>query len=201
MTRAPLLTESLGSECREHFKSVISYLETVGTSYSVNSRMVRGLDYYVKTAFEVVSYDLGAQNAVAGGGRYDGLIADLGGPEIPGIGFAIGMERLISLLPPSAGLQESTRLFIAAMGAKPRTEALKVANSLRLENLRVEIGHEQKTLKSLMRRADKLGCRYVLILGEEELNKGSAILRDMGTKTQEEVALGQALEVLTEKMK
>jgi histidyl-tRNA synthetase len=201
MARAPLMLDFLGPECRDHFDTVISYLKTLETSYVMNPKMVRGLDYYVRTAFEVVSTDLGAQNAVTGGGRYDGLIADLGGPDIPGIGFAIGMERLISLLPIDVGKRKNPHLFVATIGEKSRIEAFKLAKTLRGKGLTIEMGYEKKSLKSQMRRADKLACDYVLILGEEEIGRGTAVLRDMRAKTQEELDLTQAHETLLEKMK
>jgi histidyl-tRNA synthetase len=201
MTNAPLMTDSLGAECRDHFQAVRSFLDMLGTSHVVNPRMVRGLDYYVRTAFEVVSYDLGAQNAVTGGGRYDGLVSDLGGPEIPGIGFAIGMERLISLLPTQTGLREKPRVFIAFVGEESRGEAFRLVHDLHLKGLAVDIGYGQKSLKSQMRRADKLSCRHVLILGEEEFKRGKAVLRDMIAKTQEELDLQLVHEILLEKLK
>ncbi len=200
MTRAPLIVDFLGPECRDHFHAVTSYLKSLETPYGINPKMVRGLDYYVRTAFEMISSDLGAQNAVAGGGRYDGLIADLGGPEIPGIGFAIGMERLISLLPPSAGRRKNPHLFVATIGEKPRIEAFKLAKALRRDGLSVELGYEKKSLKSQMRRADRLECQYVLIIGEEELERGTALLRDMRTKTQDELDLSSARKILLEKI-
>ncbi len=201
MGEAPLMLDFLGPECRDHFELVTSYLKALETPYVINANMVRGLDYYVRTAFEMVSGDLGAQNAVAGGGRYDGLIGDLGGPEIPGIGFAIGMERLISLLSPDVGSQKIPHLFIATIGEKSRIEGFKLAKTLRLKGLSVEMGYEKKSLKSQMRRADKLDCQYVLILGEEELERGTAALRDMRAKTQEELNLNETHELLLEKMK
>ena len=196
MDQAPLILDSLGSACRDHFDKVRSYLDLLDTPYALNPRMVRGLDYYVRTAFEMISSDLGAQNAVSGGGRYDGLIADLGGPDISGIGFAIGMERLISLLPSGVKDHEEPYLFLAAIGEKSRAEAFRLAQSLRRQDLNVEMVYEPKSLKSQMRRADKLRCHYVLILGEEELSTGTAVLRNMGTKTQEEINLSLVPEIL-----
>lgn len=200
MAEAPLLIDCLGPECQDHFQAVTSYLDMLNTSHVVNPRMVRGLDYYVRTAFEVISYDLGAQNAVTGGGRYDGLIAELGGPEIPGIGFATGMERLISLLPPHAGLEKPSRIFIAFVGEDSRHEAFRLAHDLRLKGIAVDIGYGQKSLKSQMRRANKRGCSTVLILGEEELKNRKAVVRDMEAKTQEEVNLDRLTGILVEKL-
>jgi len=200
MDQAPLILESLGPACRDHFDKVRSYLDLLDMPYALNPRMVRGLDYYVRTAFEMVSSDLGAQNAVSGGGRYDGLIADLGGPDISGIGFAIGMERLISLLPSEPGDRQPSRLFLATTGEHSRMEGFKLAQILRRDGLSVELAYDRKSLKSQMRRADKFGCRYVLILGEEELAAGTAVLRNMGTKTQEEINLSLAPEILKKKL-
>lgn len=200
MTNAPLLTDSLGPECRDHFQAVMLYLAMSKTPYVVNPRMVRGLDYYVRTAFEVLSYDLGAQNAVAGGGRYDGLVSDLGGPEIPGTGFAIGMERLISLLPSEKELKKRPRVFIASVGEDARSEVFKLAHDLRPAGLVVDIGYGKKSLKSQMRRAHKLGCHYVVILGEEELKNRKVVIRDMQAKTQEDMDLDRLTAILIEKI-
>jgi len=200
MDQAPLILDSLGPACRDHFDKVRSYLDLLDMPYALNPRMVRGLDYYVRTAFEMISSDLGAQNAVSGGGRYDGLIADLGGPDISGIGFAIGMERLISLLPSEPKDREPSRLFLATTGEHSRMEGFKLAQTLRRDGFSVELAYDRKSLKSQMRRADKFGCQYVLILGEEELAAGTAVLRNMGAKTQEEINLSLAPEILKKKL-
>jgi len=198
---APKVTDFICSECQKHFDSVKEYLETAGLTYIVNPRMVRGLDYYTRTAFEVVSYQLGSQNAVAGGGRYDNLFQEIGGKEIPGIGFAIGVERLISLLPEGKGFVKSPDLFVAALGEVSFKEAYRIVNQLHLGGIRAELDYEGKSLKSQMRRADKLKARYTLILGEEELKRGIALLRNMGTKSQEEIPMGDGfLTVLKDKI-
>jgi len=200
MDQAPLILDSLGPACRDHFDKVRSYLDLLDMPYALNPRMVRGLDYYVRTAFEMISSDLGAQNAVSGGGRYDGLIADLGGPDISGIGFAIGLERLISLLPSEPGDRQPSQLFLATTGEHSRMEGFKLAQTLRRDGFSVELAYDRKSLKSQMRRADKFGCQYVLILGEEELAAGTAVLRNMGAKTQEEINLSLAPEILKKKL-
>jgi histidyl-tRNA synthetase len=198
---APKVTDFICSECQKHFDSVKEHLETAGLTYILNPRMVRGLDYYTRTAFEVVSYQLGSQNAVAGGGRYDNLFQEIGDKEIPGIGFAIGMERLISLLPEGKEFVKYPDLFIAALGEAPLKEAYRIVNQLHLEGIRTEFDYEGKSLKSQMRRADKLKARYTLILGEEELKRGRATLRNMGTKSQEEIPMGDGfLNVLKDKI-
>ncbi len=197
---APKVTDSICSECQKHFDRVKEYLETAGLTYVLNPRMVRGLDYYTRTAFEVVSYQLGSQNAVAGGGRYDNLFQEIGGREIPGIGFAIGTERLISLLPEGKEFVKYPDLFIAALGEIPFEEAYRVINQLHREGIRAELDYEGKSLKSQMRRADKLKARYTLILGEEELKRGKAVLRNMGTKSQEEISLQGFIDTVRKKI-
>ncbi len=200
IANAPKVSDFICSECQKHFDLVKKYLETAGLQYILNPRMVRGLDYYTRTAFEVVSYQLGSQNAVAGGGRYDNLFQEIGGLEIPGIGFAIGMERLVSLLPRDKEFISYPHLFIAALGQAPSKEAYRIINQLHLEGIRAELDYEGKSLKSQMRRADKLKARYVLILGEDELKRGKAALRNMETKSQEEISIDKLLETLKSKI-
>lgn len=197
---APKVIDFICDECSVHFNRVKEYLAMADLDYILNPRMVRGLDYYTRTAFEVVSYDLGSQNAVTGGGRYDNLFQEIGGLDIPGIGFAIGMERLISLLPKDKGLSQRPHLFIAAPGKDTHQEAYRIANQLHLEGIRAEFDYEGKSLKSQMRRADKLNARYVLILGEEELKKGRAVLRNMADKSQEEIPIDNLLGFLKNKL-
>jgi histidyl-tRNA synthetase len=166
----------------------------VGLDFILNPKMVRGLDYYTRTCFEVVSYQLGSQNAVTGGGRYDNLFQEIGGLDVPGIGFAIGMERLISLLPKDKEFIQYPYLFIAALGEAGYKEAYRLINQLHLEGVRAELDYEGKSLKSQMRRANKLKTRYVLIIGEEELKRGRAVLRNMETKSQEEIPIQGIIE-------
>jgi histidyl-tRNA synthetase len=198
---APKVMDYICDECQSHFNMVKEYLGMAGLEYILNPMMVRGLDYYTRTAFEVVSYQLGSQNAVTGGGRYDNLFQEIGGLEIPGIGFAIGMERLVSLLPKDKVFVRYPHLFIAAMGEETIKEAYRIINQLHLEGIRAELDYEGKSLKSQMRRADKLKARYVLIIGEEELKRGKAVLRNMETKSQEELPISDLLKVIKEKMK
>jgi histidyl-tRNA synthetase len=196
---APKVSDFVCSECQKHFDKVKEYLEMAGLEYVLNPRMVRGLDYYTRTAFEVVSYQLGSQNAVTGGGRYDNLFQEIGGLEIPGIGFAVGMERLVSLLPKDKEFISYPHLFIAALGEEPFNEAYRIINQLHLDGIRAELDYEGKSLKSQMRRADKLKARYVLILGEDELKRGKAALRNMETKSQEEISIDKLSEILKSK--
>jgi len=187
---APSILAFLCSACQEHFHSVQEFLRASGVAYRLNPRMVRGLDYYCRTTFEWTSGQLGAQNTVAAGGRYDGLVEDLGGPAIPGVGFAMGVERLGLLL----AIKKSRELprpvlYVAWVGKQAQSWAFPVIGRLRRRGVRVEIDGEEKSLKSQMRRADKLRAAWVLLVGEEELNKGKAILRNLDAKQQFEVSL------------
>ena len=159
--------------------------------YAINSFMVRGLDYYTRTTFELLTDTLGAQSAVGAGGRYDGLITQRGGPDLPGIGFAMGIERLVLMLQQ----QETDRapapagLFIAALGDRAREMGFAMAYSLRCRGVQVLMDYADCSLKSQMKQSGKQNCRHTLILGEDELNKGEATLRDMITRHQEAVPL------------
>jgi len=185
----PRITEYLCDDCREHFESVKKYLNTMHIPYSINPDMVRGLDYYTKTTFEVTASSLGAQKAVAAGGRYDRLVEDFGGPSTPGIGFALGMERIVSLIKDGLRKLEPSPLFIASHGKEASEVALTLAEELRNKGLVVEISYEDASLRSQLRKADKIGARHVLILGEEELKAEKIILRDMETKEQKEIPI------------
>ena len=200
IANAPRVTDFICSNCKEHFSRVKEYLTVAGVQFDVNPNMVRGLDYYTRTCFEVVSYDLGSQNAVTGGGRYDNLFQEIGGLDIPGIGFAIGMERLISLLPKDRTFLKTPHLFIATLGDKTNKEAYQLANELHLRGIRAELDYEGKSLKSQMRRAGKLNASYVLILGGDELKQGKAVLRHMGDKSQEEIPIKDLAALLQSKL-
>jgi histidyl-tRNA synthetase len=197
---APQVVDYICDECHKHFNKVKEYLGMAGLTFILNPRMVRGLDYYTRTAFEVVSYQLGAQNAVTGGGRYDNLFQEIGGLDVPGIGFAIGMERLISLLPKEKEFFRYPHLFVAALSEEAYREAYQLVNQLHLQGIRTELDYEGKSLKSQMRRANKLKARYVLILGEEELKRGRAVLRNMDDKSQEEIPISDILNVIKGKV-
>lgn len=175
---APSVLEHLCSGCDDHFSSVRRYLDLSSTPYSINSRMVRGLDYYTRTTFEMVTGLLGSQSAVAAGGRYDGLISQLGGPAIPGIGFAVGLER-VALLLGSQEFETFPDLFIATMGGGERDVAFSLMNGLLKSGVRVEMDYEGKSLKSQMRRADKLKARYSVVIGENEVASGRASFKRM----------------------
>jgi len=177
---APRLSGFSCPPCRDHFQSVRDLLRIFDIPFEINEKMVRGLDYYTKTTFEIVTKSLGAQNAIAGGGRYDGLVKDLGGPDIPGIGFAVGMERLISLMPDDEKkFIVFPDLFIAALGDPAQRIAFSLCNRLRMKGIRSEMDYAGKSLKSQMKRADKLKCYYTLILGDKEIREQKAELRNM----------------------
>jgi histidyl-tRNA synthetase len=195
LQNAPMLIDYICEDCRVHFDAVKGYLAKLGTPYVVNPRIVRGLDYYMRTTFEVISNRLGSQNAIGGGGRYNGLVRDLGGPDVPAIGFAIGMERLIMLLQQEQReVVRTPKFFIAGLGEQPHESAFLIAQQLRGHGLEVEMDYEGRSLKSQMRRADKSGARYVLILGEDEMMRSQIQLRDMRTKTQSVLPLNDVVE-------
>ncbi len=189
LTDAPVVLDFLCADCRRHFEQVKALLDELRLPYSINPRMVRGLDYYTRTAFEVVAGELGAQNAVCGGGRYDGLAQEIGGPSIPGIGFAIGVERLVMLLPEEKNYSRYSDVFLAALGEEAQRRGFALAQELRDAGIWVEMDYEGKSLKSQMRKADRMKTLLVIILGEEELKKNRVVLRDMATKNQEEVPI------------
>jgi histidyl-tRNA synthetase len=185
---APSILDSLCTPCREHFAAVQHLLAEVQVAYVLNPRMVRGLDYYCRTTFEWTSNQLGSQNAIAAGGRYDGLVEELGGPAIPGVGFAMGVERLILLLRgKQSGETVGPDLYIVWVGSQARDWAFPVLYRLRQTGLNVEMDGEERSLKSQMRRADKLKAHSVLIVGDDELQRGRALLRNMASKEQKEI--------------
>jgi histidyl-tRNA synthetase len=191
----PRISDHLCPECRQHFAEVRRELDLLKIPYRLSHRLVRGLDYYVRTTFEVVSGELGAQNSVLGGGRYDGLVKALGGPDLSGIGFALGMERLVMLAPP-VPVEARCEVFIAPLASGALDFALRLQRQLRKAGVRALMDHEGRGLKSQMKRADKLGARFVAIMGEDELAHTRWTIRDMKASTQEEVGLDAAAEYL-----
>jgi histidyl-tRNA synthetase len=194
----PKITEHLCPECRDHFGEVKRQLELLGIPYRLSPRLVRGLDYYVRTTFEVLSGALGAQNSVLGGGRYDGLVRDLGGPDVAAIGFAVGMERLALLLPAREG-ESRCDVFLAPLVPAALDRALLLQRALRTAGLRAMLDPEGRSFKSRMKQADKLGARFVAILGEDEMARGVWTVRDMSRSTQEDVPESAVLDHLKEK--
>lgn len=185
---APAMIEHLCGDCSGHFERVQKYLRAALVPFSINPRMVRGLDYYTRTTFELVTTQLGSQSAVAAGGRYDGLVAQLGGPAVPGIGFALGVER-VALLLGEREFASKPDLFIAVIGDDARVAGICLLKSLQEKGFWIETDYEGKSLKSQMRRADKLASRYCIVLGDEEVNGKKGIIKRMSDGTEVEVAL------------
>lgn len=198
---APDIVESLCEDCRAHFDALRSYLDALGIPYVVDKHLVRGFDYYTKTAFEIVSDALGAQNALGGGGRYDGLVEEVGGASTPGIGFALGIERAIIVLK-QLGLAEAKRqtvdVFVAALGEEAVLAALKLLQQLREAGISAETDYQRRSLKGQMKLADRLGSRVTLMIGEDELAQGVVTLRDMLTKEQRTVAMDDVVRAVAE---
>ncbi len=199
---APKIGDHLCSPCRIHFDTVRKLLEEWGVPYTVNAEMVRGLDYYTRTTFEITSGRLGSQDAVAAGGRYDGLVEDFGGASTPGLGFALGMERLVLLLSGSGETHGATPpVYLAALGEEARQLALRWAVTLRKGGVPTDLDYEGRSLKSQMRRADRLGARWVVMIGQEEMEEGKVRLRNMESKTQEDIPLAEAESILIKTIK
>ncbi len=187
---APRLADSLSESARSYFAQVMADLDVIKIPYSLNHRLVRGLDYYNLTTFEVTTTNLGAQNAVGAGGRYDGLVETLGGPPTPAVGFAIGLERMVMLLGETApALPKDPVVYIAAFGSRGIPSGLAALDDLRLSGICAVTDFRSTTLKAHLRQADRLNTDFSLILGDDEADKGSAILRNMHTKVQNEIPL------------
>ena len=192
MNKAPLLLDYLSEESRKDFESVQKHLKALGVEFTINPRMVRGLDYYTGTTFEFVHELLGAQSGIGGGGRYDGLMSELGGQELSGIGFGLGIDRCV-LAADAEGIsfdQEFTSdLFIIPLGYESKTAALTIAQELRSSGLRVEISFGDRALKGSMKAADKSGAAYVIVLGDSEIASGTVELKEMSTGKTSSVTL------------
>ena len=199
MQDAPLLINYLSEQSREHFDQVIKYLDALGIAYTLNPRMVRGLDYYTGTTFEFVHELLGAQSGIGGGGRYDGLMEQLGGQSLSGIGFGLGVDRAL-LAAEAEGVIGSdafvSDLFIIPLGEGAKLQALTIASSLRLKGKVVEIAFGDRALKGAMKGADKSGATYVIVLGESEISTGSVELKEMKTGASTSVKIDSLFEAL-----
>jgi len=196
---APALGAFLCADCTTHFARTREYLDALGVRHLVSPRLVRGLDYYVRTTFELTTTELGAQNAVAGGGRYDGLIKLLGGPPDPGIGFAVGVERVVQLLPdagPAAAGERRPRVFLVPLGEAALARVLPVATALRARGVVVEVGHGDRKLGRELERAGKLGVSRAVIVGDAELERGEALVKEMQSGAQRPVKLAGLVEEL-----
>jgi len=197
---SPVMLDYLCGPCKAHFETVEAGLKRLGIPFEVNTRLVRGLDYYTRTTFELVMGHMGAQNTVAAGGRYDGLVQEIGGPATPGIGFALGVERVISLMKPPDMASSRPALYLAALGPEAVALALPLIHDLKSSGIRTETDYTGSSLKSQMKKADKSGATYTLIIGEQEMKTGNAILRNMQTKEQSEITLASVVEELKKKL-
>ncbi|MEW5737140.1 MAG: histidine--tRNA ligase [Thermodesulfobacteriota bacterium] len=196
---APSIADHLCPACRQHFEFVKKGLSDLGAGFVLDPRLVRGLDYYTRTTFEVQTTSLGAQNAVAGGGRYDGLVKALGGPDTPAVGFAVGMDRLVELLKGNDyGLSRGPAVYLACLGDAAREKGFLLLAALCRAGVAAEMDFGARSMKSLMKRADKTRARKAIILGEDELARGVAVVRNLSDKSQEEVSLDRIVAYFSE---
>ncbi|HSE59598.1 MAG TPA: histidine--tRNA ligase [Nitrospiraceae bacterium] len=186
---APSIIDHISPWARDHFEAVEAGLSAINIPFSLNPRLVRGLDYYTLTTFEVTCTHLGAQNAVGAGGRYDGLVEVLGGAPTPAIGFAVGLERIALLLPEDAIAQPTPSVYVAGFGCDGARTAYPLLDSLRQAGVEATCDYRSATLKAHLRQADRLHCSHTLIIGDDEVTKGMAILRNMVSKVQEQIPL------------
>lgn len=189
---APNIIDFLFEDERKHYEDVKKYLNVFGIKYTEDPTLVRGLDYYSSTVFEIVTNKLGSQGTVLGGGRYDNLLKELGDKDIPAVGFATGVERIMMLLGENYP-KNNPNVYIAWLGENTSETALKIAESLRDNDIKVYIDYSEKGMKSHMKKADKLSVRYCIILGEDELNKGIVLLKDFSTREQKEVKIEEII--------
>jgi len=195
---APVMIDYLCEDCQTHYDQVKKYLEKLKINYFEDKRLVRGLDYYTKTAFEIKSPQLGSQDTLLGGGRYDLLVEELGGKSTPAIGFAAGIERFILVLQMQKKLdleEKKVNVFIAALGDEARSFAVKLVKDLRQKNISCETDYLQRSLKAQMREANRQKAEKVLIIGEEEMKKGKAVLKDMESGEQKEIGLEEVARI------
>lgn len=195
---APSTLDYACEDCSTHFKAVMDYLDRTGALYELDNKLVRGLDYYTQTAFEIVIDSVGSQqNAICGGGRYNKLVAECGGDDIPGMGFAAGMERLILTLAEqgiSLTNSQAVDVYVAPLGIAAKTEAFGLMQSLRQHDISCDTDYLSKSLKAQMKQADRLNARFVIMIGDDELNRKEAVIRNMQTGDQQAVALDQIME-------
>lgn len=199
---APTTKDTLCEDCSTHFERVLAILGRAGVVYRVNPRLVRGLDYYTKTAFEVMVEEIGAQSAICGGGRYDKLVEEIGGPPTPGIGFAMGIERVLAALQVQDKLpKEEPKLFamLIALGEQAQTEGFALLSTLRSQGMPVGMDLLGRSLKNQLKSANRLGARYAFILGEEELTRNVLVIKDLMLGEQMEVSLIDAVQEINKK--
>jgi histidyl-tRNA synthetase len=194
----PDIQKSQCQECRDHFNSVVEYLDSLGIPFSINPQLVRGLEYYSRTTFEIVSDHLGAQNAICGGGRYDGLVEQMGGPPTPAVGFAFGMERAVMVLQQLSDIikRKDPLIFVAPLGFDQQTKCFFLVDELRRAGIKCEMDYSKADLKSQLKQANKLQAEYTLIFGEEEAQKKTLIIKHMSKGQQVEVRWDDVVQYL-----
>ena len=197
--QTPILIDYLSNNSRTHFQAVLDGLSALDIAYTINHRLVRGLDYYSRTTFEITSPHLGAQSTIGAGGRYDSLFQVLHGPSTPAIGFAVGLERVILLLTEDQTIKKSPLFFVAGFGDTGKPKAFTLLYKIRQAGMRADTDHKGNTLKALLRSADKLGANYSIIVGDDEADSNTAILRNMQTKVQEIVNLEEITQKIQKK--
>ncbi len=200
---APSILDCLCDACAAHFEGLKANLDALGIPYSVDPRIVRGLDYYTRTVFEIARQTENGTQAVCGGGRYDGLVEQIGGPKLPAMGFGMGVERVLMLLEQSGIEIPEPRhydVYVAALGAQARIPALKLTTDLRRAGVKTETDHAGRSLKAQFKHADKVGAPYILIVGGDELARGTVRLRNMQTKEETEIPLENAVEYMKERI-
>jgi len=201
---APLMLDHLNDECREHFETVTGMLDDMGVAYEINPRMVRGLDYYTKTCFEFVHDGLGAQSGIGGGGRYDGLMAQLGGQDLSGIGYGLGVDRALLALEAEGitldRVESRVDVFGVALGAAAKRTMSTLINDLRKAGISADMSFGDRGLKGAMKGADRAGARFALVLGEQELENGTVALKDLAAHEQHDVKVSDLVSVLAREM-
>lgn len=201
LTDVPMMLDNICEECEEHFSKLKSYLDVLGVEYIVDPKIVRGLDYYNKTAFEFVSKEIGTQATVSGGGRYDSLVESLGGKSTPAVGFGMGIERLLLTLE-NNGIEipkeDQIDIFIASIGERADREAFRILNDLRKSGISGDKDYLDRSMKAQFKYADKLNAKYVLVIGDDEVDSGAVKLKDMSTGEQHDVAIDEIKKVILE---
>lgn len=199
MADAPLMLDHINQQCRDHFDAVTNYLDAWGVQYEINPRMVRGLDYYTKTTFEFVHDGLGAQSGIGGGGRYDGLMSELGGQELSGVGFGIGVDRVLLARQAEKASQHDElpqRAFLIGIGNAAKTRLVSLTHQLHQRGIHTDMAYGDRSLKSAMKAANKSGARFTFIIGEDELASQTVTVKDMQLGEQHTIALAEAVNSL-----
>ncbi|MGJ4107265.1 histidine--tRNA ligase [Corynebacterium macclintockiae] len=202
LAEAPLILDHLSDSSREHFETVTGLLDDLGVGYTINPRMVRGLDYYTKTCFEFVHDGLGAQSGIGGGGRYDGLMAQLGGQDLSGIGFGLGVDRALLALEAEEKKASTGRrvdVYGVALGAEAKRRMVSIVNDLRSRGISADMSYGDRGLKGAMKGADRAGALYALVLGDKELAEGTVTVKDLAAHEQQQIDLAAVMELLEEK--